>query len=98
MTRQNAEHAQQADSLMKEANEIVKKANQAMSDLTNSMETISQSSQETSKIVKTIDEIAFQTNLLALNAARPGPVLRWWPTRSGTWPCGPLRPPKIHRS
>ena len=69
MTRQNAEHAQQADSLMKEANEIVKKANQAMSDLTNSMETISQSSQETSKIVKTIDEIAFQTNLLALNAA-----------------------------
>jgi len=69
MTRQNAEHAQQADQLMRKANEIVSKANLAMSELTHSMETISQSSQETSKIVKTIDEIAFQTNLLALNAA-----------------------------
>ena len=40
-----------------------------MSDLTRSMEEISKASEETQKIVKTIDEIAFQTNLLALNAA-----------------------------
>jgi methyl-accepting chemotaxis protein len=40
-----------------------------MKDLTVSMREISGASEETSKIVKTIDEIAFQTNLLALNAA-----------------------------
>ncbi|MCU0583737.1 MAG: methyl-accepting chemotaxis protein, partial [Syntrophales bacterium] len=40
-----------------------------MTELTQSMEDISKASDETSKIIKTIDEIAFQTNLLALNAA-----------------------------
>jgi methyl-accepting chemotaxis protein len=40
-----------------------------MAELTNSMKDISRSGEETSKIIKTIDEIAFQTNLLALNAA-----------------------------
>ncbi len=54
---------------MQEANQVVKTANTSMTQLTDSMQDISKASEETSKIIKTIDEIAFQTNLLALNAA-----------------------------
>ncbi|WP_022666471.1 methyl-accepting chemotaxis protein [Desulfospira joergensenii] len=69
MTKKNAENAIHADSLMKESKKVVAGANQSMVQLTRSMEDISKASEETSKIIKTIDEIAFQTNLLALNAA-----------------------------
>ncbi len=69
MTRKNAENARHADNLMKEANQVVTLANGSMDRLTRSMADISKASEETSKIIKTIDEIAFQTNLLALNAA-----------------------------
>lgn len=69
MTRQNAGNANQANTLMKEANKVVDEANQSMGNLTDSMGQIAAASEETSKIIKTIDEIAFQTNLLALNAA-----------------------------
>jgi methyl-accepting chemotaxis protein len=48
---------------------MVERANGSMTELIQSMEDISKASDETSKIIKTIDEIAFQTNLLALNAA-----------------------------
>ncbi len=69
MTKKNSENAQQADNLMKEASHVVMNANDSMAQLTTSMVEISTASEETSKIIKTIDEIAFQTNLLALNAA-----------------------------
>jgi hypothetical protein len=69
MTKQNSDSSQQADKLMKEANTIVAKASGEIGELTASMVEITTASQETQKIVKTIDEIAFQTNLLALNAA-----------------------------
>ena len=69
MTKRNAENASNADSLMKASNGVVAGANKSMTELTLSMEDISKASEETSKIIKTIDEIAFQTNLLALNAA-----------------------------
>ncbi|MCP4232254.1 MAG: methyl-accepting chemotaxis protein, partial [Aestuariibacter sp.] len=69
MTQQNADNAIQANHLMKDAKGIVERADDAMSELSSSMLAISASSEETSKIIKTIDEIAFQTNLLALNAA-----------------------------
>ncbi|MGA3207704.1 MAG: methyl-accepting chemotaxis protein [Syntrophales bacterium] len=69
MTKQNAGNASQADILMKQAIQVVQKANSSMENLTGSMKEIIAASEETSKIIKTIDEIAFQTNLLALNAA-----------------------------
>ncbi|RZB34955.1 MAG: methyl-accepting chemotaxis protein [Desulfobacteraceae bacterium Eth-SRB1] len=69
MTKQNADNAGQADSLMKETGHVVGDANSSMTELTTSMKDISSASDETQKVVKTIDEIAFQTNLLALNAA-----------------------------
>jgi methyl-accepting chemotaxis protein len=69
MTRTNADNAHQADALMGEATRVVDTANTSMTQLTASMQEVSAASQETAKIIKTIDEIAFQTNLLALNAA-----------------------------
>ncbi len=69
MTRRNADSAGQADRLMKETLGVVERADQSVRVLTTSMQEISAASEETSKIIKTIDEIAFQTNLLALNAA-----------------------------
>jgi hypothetical protein len=65
----NADSARQADELTNDTNRVVGKANDSMALLTSSMDDISKAGEETSKIVKTIDEIAFQTNLLALNAA-----------------------------
>jgi hypothetical protein len=69
MTKQNAGNANQANQLMNGTKEAVSRANLSMRKLTTSMGEISRASEETSKIIKTIDEIAFQTNLLALNAA-----------------------------
>jgi len=69
MTRQNADNAAKAMQMMKEAGVIVENANQSLGDMIGAIEEITHSSEETGKIIKTIDEIAFQTNLLALNAA-----------------------------
>ncbi|MHB8066532.1 MAG: methyl-accepting chemotaxis protein [Desulfobaccales bacterium] len=69
MTRQNSDHSQEADFLMRDAGSLVTKANASMQRLTLAMADISQGSGQTAEIIKTIDGIAFQTNLLALNAA-----------------------------
>ena len=69
MTRQNADNASQASSLSNDAKEAARQGQQAMDRMGDAIQKIKQSSDETAKIVKTIDEIAFQTNLLALNAA-----------------------------
>jgi len=69
VTKQNADNVAQANTLAGEARKAIDTANESMEMLTQSMGEIAKASEETSKIVKTIDEIAFQTNLLALNAA-----------------------------
>jgi len=69
MARRNADNAAECNSLMREVNTVMGKANQSMAAQTVAMGEISKASEQTSKIIKTIDEIAFQTNLLALNAA-----------------------------
>jgi len=69
MTRQNAESANQANSSMSEATQLVGSGVEAMGRMSAAIEEVKASSEQTAKIIKTIDEIAFQTNLLALNAA-----------------------------
>ncbi|KIX14995.1 methyl-accepting chemotaxis protein [Dethiosulfatarculus sandiegensis] len=69
MTNHNAENATQANLLVVESGKQVNEADKAMQKLTGAMKEISQNADETSQIIRTIDEIAFQTNLLALNAA-----------------------------
>jgi methyl-accepting chemotaxis protein len=69
MTKQNADNAQQAKRVSDETWIVINKAGVSMKEVMKSMQEISDASEETAKIIKTIDEIAFQTNLLALNAA-----------------------------
>lgn len=69
MARQNASNAKETNSIMRDVLAITSRADVSMAQLTGSMDEISKASEQTQKIIKTIDEIAFQTNLLALNAA-----------------------------
>ena len=69
MTTQNDSHAQTAKQLSGETREAADKGNADMEDMDHAMGAIKSSSNDISKIIKTIDEIAFQTNILALNAA-----------------------------
>jgi methyl-accepting chemotaxis protein len=69
MTRQNADNAIQAKNLAGDADTNARAGSEAMSRMNDAINKIKDSADQTSKIVKTIDEIAMQTNLLALNAA-----------------------------
>jgi hypothetical protein len=69
ITKQTAVTARSANQIMTDVTNTVSGASDGMRFLTGSMDEISKASHATSKIIKTIDEIAFQTNLLALNAA-----------------------------
>lgn len=68
-TRKNSERVREAAQLAQQARGFAAKGVESMSLLSGTIAKMKTSSDATSKIIKTIDEIAFQTNLLALNAA-----------------------------
>lgn len=68
-TKQNAKSANEANELAEFAKSNAMTGNKQMKEMLGSMEEINKSSNNISKIIKVIDEIAFQTNILALNAA-----------------------------
>ena len=68
-TRKNAENANQAKNIAETAKSNASKGNEEMQHMLKAMAEINESSNNISKIIKVIDEIAFQTNILALNAA-----------------------------
>ena len=65
----NAETALLANALAISVTEAAQTGNNQMQLLNKAIKDITSANQSISKIIKTIDEIAFQTNLLALNAA-----------------------------
>ena len=68
-TRLNAINANRAKDLSSFAKDSAEEGNQCMEGMLQSMEEIDTASANITKILKTIDDIAFQTNILALNAA-----------------------------
>lgn len=68
-TKQNADNADEANSLAEKAKINALNGNEQMKDMLKAMNEINVSSANISRIIKVIDDIAFQTNILALNAA-----------------------------
>jgi methyl-accepting chemotaxis protein/methyl-accepting chemotaxis protein-1 (serine sensor receptor) len=69
MARKNTENSRSAADLVTASEQKFVETNQALEQTVSAMNDINEQSGKISKIIKTIDEIAFQTNILALNAA-----------------------------
>jgi len=68
-TKKNAENSNKAKILASEARTAANEGDASMKHMAEAIQQIKASSDNTAKIIKVIDDIAFQTNLLALNAA-----------------------------
>ena len=68
-SKKTADMSMYASQLSNEAGGKLQQSNKSIVELNKIMNDISVSSQEISKIISTIEDIAFQTNILALNAA-----------------------------
>ncbi len=69
MTRQNADNATKTHETNQRNNRLINGGAEAVRNMTGAMAEINDSAEKISRIIKTIEDIAFQTNLLALNAA-----------------------------
>ena len=69
MAHKNSESSRIAADLVMEAHQKFAETDQSLEQMVAAMAEIGASSDQISKIIRTIDEIAFQTNILALNAA-----------------------------
>ena len=67
--KKTAENTRLANAEAQNAGKEVSNSDKQMQQMKAAMENINEKSGEISKIIKTIDDIAFQTNILALNAA-----------------------------
>ncbi len=67
--KDSAQNAREAGHLSEQSGRGVYESNAQMTHMISAMNEIAGASSEISKIIKTIDDIAFQTNILALNAA-----------------------------
>ena len=68
-TKENSELAAKTSQLSETIKQNALKGSSQMDDMITAVKEINEASQSISKIIKTIDDIAFQTNILALNAA-----------------------------